>query len=78
MAIRSPSQSILCASQMMAQWYPMDKAGAYYLATHEKVTAAWVEGMLSLTQLMLHEEGVAVEERQAIKGYMFRCVLRSP
>ncbi len=64
--------------QVMAQWYPRDEDGAYLRLTTVGVPSVWAEGILSLIQLRVHEQGVEpVNDRKSIKHHMIKCALTS-
>ena len=59
-----------CPLQVMGQWYPRDMAGAFHRRTIEGVPQAWFEAVISLIQLTMQEQGMAVDSRLAIRQYM--------
>ncbi|CAL5225464.1 g8285 [Coccomyxa viridis] len=57
----------------MAQWYLRDEDGAYLRLTTDGVPSVWAEGILSLIQLRVHEQGVEpVNDRKSIKHHMIK------
>ncbi|CAL5225458.1 g8278 [Coccomyxa viridis] len=57
---------------VMSQWYPRDEAGAYNRQTVEGLPNAWAEGIVSLTQLAMQEQRMAVDDRKTIRRHMFK------